>query len=59
MNKEEEEEFGDIAKTSSKSKTSTYDSLPIETIENAIDESSKSKIHDMLLAIEKNHLKSN
>ena len=50
LNREQEEEFRDIAKTV-QGKTSTYDSLPIDTIEKAIDESSKSKIHDMLLQL--------
>ena len=50
LNREQEEEFRDLAKTV-QGKTSTYDSLPIDTIEKAIDESSKSKIHDMLLQL--------
>jgi K+-transporting ATPase ATPase B chain len=52
LNREQEEEFRDIAKTV-QGKTSTYDSLSIDTIEKAIDESSKSKIHDMLLQLTK------
>ena len=50
LNKEQEEEFRDIAKTI-QDKTRTYDSLSIDTIEKAIDESSKSKIHNMLLQL--------
>ena len=50
LNREQEEEFRDIAKTV-QDKTHTYDSLSIDTIEKAIDESSKSKIHDMLLQL--------
>jgi K+-transporting ATPase ATPase B chain len=50
LNKDQEEEFRDIAKTV-QGKTSTYDSLSIDTIEKAIDESSKSKIHDILLQL--------
>jgi K+-transporting ATPase ATPase B chain len=50
LNREQEEEFRDIAKTV-QGKTSTYDSLSIDTIEKTIDESSKSKIHDMLLQL--------
>jgi K+-transporting ATPase ATPase B chain len=50
LNREQEEEFRDIAKTV-QGKTSTYDSLSIDTLEKAIDESSKSKIHDMLLRL--------
>ncbi|MGE0242907.1 MAG: HAD-IC family P-type ATPase [Nitrososphaeraceae archaeon] len=51
LNKDQEEEFRDIAKTVVQGKTGTYDSLPIDTIEKTIDESSKSKIHDMLLQL--------
>ena len=50
LNREQEEEFRDIAKTV-QDKTHTYDSLSIDTIEKAIDESSRSKIHDMLLQL--------
>ena len=50
LNREQEEEFRDIAK-SVQDKTHTYDSLSIDTIEKAIDESSISKIHDMLLQL--------
>ncbi len=48
LNKEQEEEFRDIAKTV-QDKTRIQDSLSVDTIEKAIDESSKSKIHDILL----------
>ncbi|HLN34001.1 MAG TPA: HAD-IC family P-type ATPase [Nitrososphaeraceae archaeon] len=51
LNKEQEEEFRDIAKTI-QDKTRIDDSLPIDTIEKAIDESSKSKVHNMLLQLE-------
>jgi K+-transporting ATPase ATPase B chain len=51
LNREQEEEFRDIAKTIRGKTSSTYDSLSIDTIEKAIDESSKSKIHDMLLQL--------
>ncbi len=51
LNREQEEEFRDIAKTIH-DKTRIDDSLSIDTIEKAIDESSKSKIHNMLLQLE-------
>lgn len=51
LNKEQEEEFRDIAKTI-QDKTRIDDSLSIDTIEKAIDESSKSKVHNMLLQLE-------
>jgi len=51
LNKEQEEEFRDIAKTI-QDKTRIDDSLSIDTIEKAINESSKSKVHNMLLQLE-------
>jgi potassium-transporting ATPase ATP-binding subunit len=51
LNKEQEEEFRDIAK-SIQDKTRIDNSLSIDTIEKAIDESSKSKVHNMLLQLE-------
>ncbi len=50
LNKDQEEEFRDIAKTI-QDKTRTYDSLSIDAIEKAIDESSKCKVHNMLLQL--------
>ena len=50
LNKEQEEEFRDLAKTI-QDKTRIQDSLSVDTIEKAIDASSKSKIHDMLLQL--------
>ena len=51
LNKEQEEEFRDIAKKI-QDETRINDSLSIDTIEKAIDESSKSKVHNMLLQVE-------
>ncbi|MGB9168321.1 MAG: HAD-IC family P-type ATPase [Nitrososphaeraceae archaeon] len=51
LNKEQEEEFRDLAKTI-QDKTRIDDSLSIDTIEKAIDESSKSNVHNMLLQLE-------
>ena len=50
LNKDQEEEFRDIAKTIY-DKTHTDGSLTIDTIEKAIDESSKCKVHNMLLQL--------
>jgi K+-transporting ATPase ATPase B chain len=56
LNKDQEEEFLDIAKTvQDKTHLDTLSSLSIDTIEKAIDESSKCKIHDMLLGLSHSH----
>ena len=50
LNKEQEEEFRDIAKTI-KEKIRIDDSVSVDSIEKAIDDWSKSKIHNMLLQL--------
>ena len=50
LNKEQEEEFRDIAKTI-KEKIRIDDFVSVDYIEKAIDDSSKSKIHNMLLQL--------
>jgi K+-transporting ATPase ATPase B chain len=52
LNKDQEEEFWDIAKTIyDKSHNTDDDSLSIDSIKKAIDESSKCKVHNMLLQL--------
>jgi K+-transporting ATPase ATPase B chain len=50
LNKDQEEEFRDIVKTIY-DKTHTDDSLSIDSFEKAIDDSSKCKVHNMLLQL--------
>jgi K+-transporting ATPase ATPase B chain len=53
LNKEEEEEFREIAKTVVDDKA-TDTTTPIDSLEEDIERASKSKVHDMLLDLERN-----
>ena len=53
LNKEEEEEFREIAKTVVDDKA-TDTTTPIDSLEEDIDRASRSKVHDMLLDLERN-----